>query len=54
MAELSRIHGIARKTGYEWVGRYEIEGLSGLKDRRMERRFIRIGPTPASRSRFYS
>lgn len=34
MAELSRIHGIARKTGYEWVGRYEMEGLSGLKDRR--------------------
>ena len=34
MAELCRIYGIARKTGYLWVGRYEGEGLAGLKDRR--------------------
>jgi transposase InsO family protein len=34
MAELCRIYGIARKTGYEWVERYEVEGLSGLHDRR--------------------
>ena len=30
MSELCRIYGIARKTGYEWAGRYEVEGLSGL------------------------
>ena len=34
MAELCRIYGIARKTGYQWVERYEVEGLSGLHDRR--------------------
>src|SRR6201996_7673203 len=34
MSELCRIYGIARKTGYEWVGRYAVEGLSGLHDRR--------------------
>lgn len=34
MAELCRIYGIARKTGYQWVDRYEVEGLSGLQDRR--------------------
>jgi transposase InsO family protein len=34
MAELCRIYGIARKTGYEWVGRYEVAGLDGLQDRR--------------------
>ena len=34
MAELCRIYGIARKTGYEWVERYEVEGLAGLQDRR--------------------
>ncbi len=33
MAELCRIYGIARKTGYVWVERYEVEGLAGLKDR---------------------
>jgi len=33
MAELCRIYGIARKTGYVWVGRYEIEGLAGLQGR---------------------
>jgi transposase InsO family protein len=34
MAELCRIYGIARKTGYQWVKRYEGEGLGGLADRR--------------------
>ena len=34
MAELCRIYGIARKTGYQWVERYEVEGLAGLEDRR--------------------
>lgn len=34
MSELCRIYGIARKTGYEWAGRYAVEGLSGLVDRR--------------------
>jgi transposase InsO family protein len=34
MAELCRIYGIARKTGYVWVERYEGEGLAGLQDRR--------------------
>jgi transposase InsO family protein len=34
MAELCRIYGIARKTGYLWVERYEAEGLVGLHDRR--------------------
>jgi transposase InsO family protein len=34
MAELCRIYGVARKTGYVWVARYEVEGLAGLQDRR--------------------
>jgi transposase InsO family protein len=34
MAELCRIYGIARKTGYVWVERYEAEGLAGMHDRR--------------------
>jgi transposase InsO family protein len=34
MSELCRIYGIARKTGYLWVGRYEVDGLAGLQDRR--------------------
>jgi transposase InsO family protein len=34
MAELCRIYGIARKTGYIWVDRYEAGGLTGLHDRR--------------------
>src|ERR1700761_1034845 len=34
MAELCRTYGIARKTGYEWLWRYEVEGLGGLKDGR--------------------
>jgi transposase len=35
MAELCRIYGIARKTGYLWVERYEVEGLAGLQARRL-------------------
>jgi putative transposase len=31
-AELCRRHGISRKTGYKWVGRYEAHGLDGLGD----------------------
>jgi len=34
MAELCRIYGIARKTGYTWWRRYEAEGVLGLPDRR--------------------
>jgi transposase InsO family protein len=34
MAELCRIYGIARKTGYLWSRRYEGFGPEGLKDRR--------------------
>jgi putative transposase len=33
MAELCRIYGISRKTGYKWTTRYGEEGLDGLKDR---------------------
>lgn len=32
MAGLCRRFGISRKTGYKWLGRYEREGLEGLKD----------------------
>ncbi len=34
MAELCRIYGIARKTGYQWVDRYAVEGMVGMVDRR--------------------
>ena len=33
MAELCRMHGIERQTGYKWIARYQAEGLEGLKDR---------------------
>lgn len=33
MSELCRQSGVSRKTGYKWVGRYELEGRPGLKDR---------------------
>jgi transposase InsO family protein len=33
MAELCRQYGIARKTGYLWAARYEVEKLDGLRDR---------------------
>jgi transposase InsO family protein len=33
LAELCRRFEISRKTGYKWVGRYEVEGPTGLVDR---------------------
>ena len=30
MAELCRRYDISRETGYEWLRRYESEGLEGL------------------------
>ena len=33
MAELCRMFGISRKTGYKWIARYEADGLLGLGDR---------------------
>ena len=32
MAELCRIYGVTRKTGYKWVERYEWSGMNGLQD----------------------
>lgn len=32
-SELCEKHGISRKTGYKWVGRYEEAGIEGLQDR---------------------
>src|ERR1017187_5438800 len=32
MAELCRIYGVTRKTGYKWVERYELGGMDGLRD----------------------
>ena len=32
MAELCRIFGVTRKTGYKWLARYEVDGMEGLKD----------------------
>lgn len=31
--ELCERHGISRKTGYKWLGRYESEGVEGLRVR---------------------
>jgi putative transposase len=33
MAELCRRFGISRKTGYKWLGRWQVEGPGGLEDR---------------------
>jgi putative transposase len=33
MTELCRAFGIARKTGYKWVARFNAEGAAGLEDR---------------------
>lgn len=33
IAEACRQYGISRKTGYKWLKRYEMEGMSGLADR---------------------
>src|SRR5690349_13392841 len=32
-AALCRGFGVSRKTGYEWLGRYEERGVEGLADR---------------------
>lgn len=32
MAELCRIYGVTRKTGYKWVERFEVLGIEGLRD----------------------
>ena len=32
LAELCRIYGVTRKTGYKWVERYEAGGMDGLRD----------------------
>src|SRR4051812_19568163 len=32
VAELCRLYGISRKTGYKWIGRHEAEGTKGLQD----------------------
>lgn len=32
MSELCRLHGISRKTGYKWLGRYRRDALAGLND----------------------
>lgn len=32
MAELCRVSGVSRKTGYKWCERFEREGLEGLRD----------------------
>jgi len=33
LAELCRVYGISRKTGYKWVKRYQADGLEGLRER---------------------
>jgi putative transposase len=33
VAALCRRYGVSRKTGYKWIGRFEADGLDGLKDR---------------------
>ena len=33
VAEICRLYGISRKTGYKWIGRYLAEGLEGLRER---------------------
>src|SRR6185503_8505074 len=30
---LCRQYGVSRKAGYKWIGRYEAEGVDGLKER---------------------
>ena len=49
MAELSRIYGISRKTGYKWATRYGEEGLDGLKTARDARRAALTGPRSGAR-----
>lgn len=33
MAELCRLYGISRPTGYKWIERHRVEGVAGLKER---------------------
>src|SRR5580765_434432 len=33
MTELAAQYGISRKTGYQWLGRHDDEGVLGLQDR---------------------
>jgi len=33
IAALCRYYGVSRKTAYKWIGRYESDGVEGLKDR---------------------
>ena len=33
IADLCRVYGVSRKTGYKWLARYEREGVAGLADR---------------------
>src|ERR1051326_9604864 len=33
MSHWCRVFGISRKRGYKWMGRFEREGLGGLRDR---------------------
>ena len=33
IADLCRVYGVSRKTGYKWWARYEQEGVAGLADR---------------------
>ena len=33
VAEICRLHGISRKTGYKWIARYHTEGLEGMRER---------------------
>ena len=33
VADLCRIYGVSRKTGYKWLKRYDREGVAGLADR---------------------
>src|ERR1051326_5110795 len=33
MSQVCAAFGISRDIGYKWLGRYELEGLEGLKDR---------------------
>ena len=38
MAELCRVYGVSRKTGYKWRARYERDGIAGLSDHKRARR----------------
>src|SRR5664279_4927617 len=33
MSQLCRLFGVSRRTGYKWRGRFEREGMRGLRDR---------------------